>query len=251
MPIDDALAQLEVDPTHIVTTTSKEFSLEDKLDLWRINGVQYRNGIYTVDLKKELLEDKKQDQHTEAAVEAKKNAQFHFPSYPLLHSLVSTLEQNKNNPIYKKGIEEARLFIKNSTLKNWLITSTRIIYNPTNEKDIVIHDYKQPDQYSLELDTFIGPDCFITSKEAVNVESPLKCLLNTGQSAQEINSIYKWLTDLDAYLYRVNTDRQVKDERVAGFWAASSRAILYCNRYHVSPNSSLGVRYAPQAHAAK
>ncbi|MBI2507535.1 hypothetical protein HYV89_01135 [Candidatus Woesearchaeota archaeon] len=227
------------------------FSLEDLTDSYRISGINYQNGIYQVDLSKSLLEAKTQDEHAQAAIESKKTNGFFFHSYPLFHSIASALEQNRNNPRFKEKIEEVRLFIKDAALKNWLTTSTRIIYNPKNEKDIVMHNYKQPEQYLLELDSFIGNDCFITSKDAVNVESPLKCLLDTSQSIQEINSVYKWLTDVNAYLYRVNSDRQEKDERVARFYAESDGVFLYCYGGPRGSNPALGVRYAPQARAAK
>ena len=42
---------------------SKDFSLEELTDFYRINGISYRNEIYTVDLSKTLLESRTQDQH--------------------------------------------------------------------------------------------------------------------------------------------------------------------------------------------
>ena len=237
-------------PIEDIPSIPGDFSLEDLTDSWRFSNISYRNNICTVDLFKELLPKRTQDQHSEAAVEAERNNEFHFPSYPLQHSIFSALEQNKDNPKFKERIGEAREFIKNSALKSWLMTSTRIIYNPKNQKDIVIHNYKQPDQYSLELDSFIGPDCYITGKEAVNVESPLRALLDTNQSVQEINSVYKWLTDVNAYLFRVNSERQEKDECVARFYADSD-GDLNCFGDSRDSDPAFGVKFARRARAVK
>ena len=223
----------------------EEFSLEDLTDFYRISGINYNKGIYSIDLSRSLLEAKTQDGHVEAAIEARKNNQFLFPSYPLQHSIISALEQNKDNPNFKEKIEEIRLFIKKTALKSWLMTSTRIKYRE-NGKDSVIHNYNLPDQYEIQ-ENFVDPDGFITKPET-KAQPALKALLGVDD-LQEINNVYKWLTEKDTYLVRVNS--KVDTERVARFVAGSDRVILDCYRNALYSVPAFGVRYAPQARAKK
>ena len=121
------------------------------------------------------------------------------------------------------------------------MTLTRIQYNPQGE-DIVIHNYKQPSQYELPVH-FIGPDGAILS--ANHAEKPMQALLDTNQSLQEVNEAFRWLMDVDAYLWRLNSKPQQTDERVAWFFAGSSRVVLVCGRYSHDPDSALRVSLLP------
>ena len=225
-------------------TAQTGFSLEDLTDCWRFTGINYRNGIYLVDLAKTLQPSKKQDEHAEhkKQIIISNSNEFYLPEYPLFHSIITSLSQNKDNLEYKTKIEEVRQFIKDSAVNKWLMMLTRIQYNPQNQKDIVIHDYKQQDQYIIGLDSFIGPDGYITNQNTTNVEEPLKALLDTKQSIQEINQIYKWLIDVDAYIFRLNSGVKNKDERIARFDAYSGWAFLYCGGNPSYSGGGLGVR---------
>src|SRR3989344_9606686 len=223
-----------------------DFSLEDLTDSYRITGIQYRNGIYTVNLFKELLTYQTQDQHAEhrKQVIADNTNEPYSLDYPLFNSTATSLFQNKDNSQYKDKIEEVRQFLKQQMLDKWLITLTRIQYNPEDQKDKVIHNYNQQDSYKIELDSFIGPDGYITDQNVTNVIIPLQALLDTKQSLQEINSIYKWLTDRNGYIYRLNYEARKTTETVAGIYADSDRAWFNCNRHIDNLYASLGVSVA-------
>ena len=223
-----------------------DFSLEDLTGSYRITGIQYRNGIYTVNLFKELLPCQTQDQHAEhrKQVIADNTNEPYSLDYPLFNSTATSLFQNKDNSQYKDQIEEVRQFLKQQILDRWLMTLTRIQYNPENQKDKVIHNYNQQDSYKIELDSFIGPDGYITDQNVTNVIIPLQALLNTKQSLQEINSIYKWLTDVNAYIFRLNSEASKTTETVAGIYADSDRAWFNCNRHIDNLYASLGVSVA-------
>ena len=238
--------ELEIDESVLEETKepikkSGEFTLEDLTDFYRINGVNYRDNIYTVDLSKALLSGKTQEQHAEHRKEAITNNEFYTQDYPLFHSMITALKENKDGQ-YRQKIGEVRQFIKDLALKYWLMTLTRIQYNP-NGKDTIIHNYKQQDKYEAKID-FIGPDGYITNKKTGNVIKPLQALLNTKQSIQEINNAYKWLTDVDTYLWRINSKPGNIYERIARFSIDSGRAYLYCGRNPEYSYSSLGVRAA-------
>src|SRR3989344_1344389 len=223
-----------------------DFSLEDLTDSYRITGIQYRNGIYTVNLFKELLTYQTQDQHAEhrKQVIADNTNEPYSLDYPLFNSTATSLFQNKDNSQYKDKIEEVRQFLKQQMLDKWLITLTRIKNNPEDQQDKVIHNNNQQDSYKIELDSFIGPDGYITDQNVTNVIIPLQALLDTKQSLQEINSIYKWLTDRNGYIYRLNSEASKTTETVAGIYADSDRAWFNCNRHIDNLYASLGVSVA-------
>ncbi|HLC56786.1 MAG TPA: hypothetical protein VJJ23_06115, partial [Candidatus Nanoarchaeia archaeon] len=161
--------------------------------------------------------------------------------YPLFNSTATSLFQNKDNSQYKDKIEEVRQFLNQQMLNKWVMTLTKIQYNPENQKDKVIHNYNQQDSYKIELDSFMGPDGYITNQNVTNIIIPLQALLNTKQSLQEINSIYKWLTDVNAYIFRLNSEASRTTESVAGINAGSDGVGFDCDGRIDDSYASLGV----------
>ena len=231
-------------------TLSGEFSLEDKLDFWRFSNINYRNGVYQVDLAKNLLDNgnsKTQDDWIEYSKQAQRNSGFYIADFPLHFALKHALYSNRKSPPYKTLVNEAKEFIKKNMFDHWLLTSTKIQYKE-NGKDTIIHNYALPDQYEVQ-ENFVESDGFITKPET-NAQPALNALLNIAAiTPKEVNDVYKWLTEKDAYLVRVNSKTDI--ERVAWFNAGSDRVFLDCCRGPRSSGPALGVRYAPQARAAK
>ena len=226
------LAQKVDDPN-----VSGEFSINNNPNFWAVTGVNYRDGIYHVDLQKELLDNgdsKTQDQWSEYS----KTNEFKLGDFPLYHSLFQALYQNRDSS-NKHLVEQAKQFIKEKMFKNWLMTLTRIKYMPSPNKDIVIHNYKMPDQYNVS-DDFVGPDEWVKKLKEKNT---FKALLGSD-NLQEINNIYKWITEKDAHIWRVNSKLEKQKERVAGFVAFSGRALLSCAWDPRGSYSGLGVRIA-------
>ena len=96
-------------------------------DFWRIEGVPYRSGIYTVDLLKELLDAgnaRTQDEWVAYSKESMKNKGFYVPDFQLFHSVLSTLYTNRNNAGKKNEIEEIRADVKVKARAKWRTTST-------------------------------------------------------------------------------------------------------------------------------
>lgn len=216
----------------------QSFSLQEK-SLWTINGVRYRDITTSVDLSQKLLPSMTQDKLAKYTKENKDN--FHGASFPFYHVLFTTLYNHKENKEYKKGVEEVRYFINESMLNHYLNTLTRLKYNSSG-KDLIIHDYKQPNQKIVKLDSMVGEDGSIT--EIKNIENLLKVLLGTKQSVEEINSVYNWLTGSNAYLFRINETPDQSLETVSGFSASSNRAYLGCYRNPTDSDSGLGSRGA-------
>ena len=121
---------------------------------------------------------------------------------------------------------------------NWLMTLSSVRYNPRG-KGIVIHDYNQASQYEIPAD-FMGDDGYITNVSGM--KEPLNALLGVNHDVDKINDVYKWLTDMDTYIFRVNSTPSKIDERVVRFNADSDGSRLYCFRDPQYSNFTLGVR---------
>jgi len=215
----------------------EDSSLEDSVDFWRVNNVNYRNGIYTVDLAKTLLDNgntKKQNEWAEYSVNAKKNNGFYTGDFPLYHALFTELYKLRENPGMRDIAEEARSFLQEMFEQHWLMTLTRIKYKK-NGKDVVAHNFNTSREYQIE-ENIIGPDEWVKDTSNKDV---YRAILG-DDDINRINEVYKWITGKNAYLWRVNSKSDT--ERVARFYAVSLRADLDCCGVPSFSDSSLGVR---------
>ena len=221
------------------TTLTTEFSLEDLTDFWRVNGVNYRNGIYQVGLLKELLDNKvtkTQDEWVEYSKEAIAKDEFYVGDFPLYHALFSTLFRNKDHAQFKDNIEQARQFLQKMFNDYWLMTLSRIKYKPSGQ-DLVTHNYGLQDKLEVQ-ENILGTNGYINQ---INPQNELNAILGSND-VNEINQVYKWITGKDAYLWRVNSKPEKIDERVAGFIASSYGAGLGCGGDPSGSDGALGVR---------
>jgi hypothetical protein len=217
---------------------TQDFSIEDLVDCWRIKDVSYKNGIYQADVSKTLLPQGTQAEHAQRRKEALTTGSFYAPDYPLFHGVINALYQNREES-FKEQIEAARTFLLDFVSYIRLMTLTRIIYAP-NGQDLVIHNYGQVDKYEVPSN-FVGPDGDITNPET-NAGAALQALLGTQQSPQEINQVYRWFSDTDFYLMRINTRPQEITEEIAVFIADAIWGYLVCDRDPQTSQFSLGVR---------
>ena len=211
-------------------------------DFWQVSGVEYKNGIYPVDLSKSLLENvasKTQDKWVERYEAVKDKGDFYTPDYPLFYGLLKAVYSSN-----KPEKDEIQKFIRDASRANWLMTLTRIAYTPKG-LDKVIHNYGTKDMYEEDVD-FITKDGKITK---TGKPKSYQALLGTKDSVKEINEVFNWLNGTDAYAWKVNNKPAQLDERVAWFVAGSDRADLNCVSYPTGSNASLGVRFAPQGAA--
>ena len=221
-------------------TESPDFSLEAKAGFYSINGIPYGDETYRIDLSKTLLPRRNQDEHAEHRLNAKQG-EFCLGDMSLYHALFTALYNNRDSQSFKDQIEEARQFIKESMLEHWLMTLTRIKYNPDGN-DLVIHNYHQKDEWKDSINTFVGPGGYLNDVSTTNVERPLQALLDTQQNASEINSVYNWLTGGNAYIWRVNSRPEKTNEKVARLYAGSGRAVLNCIGTPSGSDEGLGAR---------
>mgnify|MGYP001604238115 CR=1 FL=1 len=219
--------------------------IESSADYWVISGVNYRGKTCRVGLLKQLLDNgntKTQDGWAAHYESARQNNQFYTPDYPLLYGIGKALYSQKDDAAHAREVEEARAFLKDSARAKWLMTLTRIVYQPT-ASDTIVHNYGTRDSYETQTD-FVDRDEWITDTRTPDV---YKALLQTNDSVQEINTVVQWLTGVPAYMYRLNNRPQSLDERVARFNANSDRANLNCNRNADNRNASLGITFPSRA----
>lgn len=209
-------------------------NIVDEQDYWRVSGVRYRNGIYTVDLLKELLDagnSRTQDRWAEYSEKAKKQGRFYVADMPLYFALFESLFKQKSKP----ESEKAREFIQKQIKKYWLTTLTRILYQPQGE-DKIIHNYGTPASYPLE-ENIVGPDRTIESTD----KDALEAILGTD-NINKIRNVFKWINKTDTYLWRLNSKPKRIDERVTRFGAVDDAAYLYCGANPGGSSPTLGVR---------
>ena len=220
----------EKNPEKIVQPIKTNVNIHSIDDYWRIEGVNYKGKIKTINLAQQLLPNMTQDKHAEYREQAISKGEFYTGDMPLYHAVFTALFNQKDKP----ESEQARQFIKKSMREKWLMTLTRIAYQPRG-KDKIIHNYNTKDEYSLE-ENIVGEDRFIEDAD----RSALKALLGTD-NIQEIKNIYNWINETDTYIWRINSKPNKVDERVARFGADSDRADLDCYRYPDGRYPSLGV----------
>src|SRR3989338_4888087 len=148
------------DPTPPVTV-----NVRGNADAWSISGVEYRNGVYTVDLAKSLLDggnSRQQAGWVDYSQEAIAKGDFYTPDYPLFYGTVRALFRAKDEPAKLQEAEEAKKFLQDTSRARWLMTLTRIKYQPQvnllkraifgrraifGVEDIIVHNYGMPDSY--------------------------------------------------------------------------------------------------------
>src|SRR3989344_2266429 len=210
-------------------------------DYWQVSGVNYRNGVHTVDLAKTLLENgnvKTQDDWAAYSESALAQNEFRTPDYPLFYRLVKALYDAKDDSTKAQEVEEAKKFLKDASRARMLMTLTRIAYRPSGE-DVITHNFGTREKYEEKTD-FVGEEGLLKDKA-----NPASCKALFGtDNVQDISDVFQWLNGTDTYIWRVNSRPNQLNERVAWFFADSDGASLGCSGYPAGANSSLGVRFS-------
>ena len=212
------------------------------LAYWTIPNVAYRGKVGNVDVLNGLLDNgtsKTQDGWAAYSEKERASGQFYTPDYPLLYAALAKAFDLKDEKVYKQKVKEMRIVLKDLSRNNWLMTLTRIKYQPKG-KDILVHNFGMKDKYEI-LEDFVGADGELP---AGSPERVYRNLLGTTDSSDRIKKTFNWLNDTNtSYIWRVNSKPNSVDERVAWFIAGSDRAYLGCDRYPSGSDSSLGVRF--------
>ena len=212
-------------------------NLTSTQDSWKIEGVEYRDGIYTVNLAKQLLDNGKAKTQQEWIDYRNQSNSFYTADMPLHHSIFKALYQQRDTTEAK----EARKFLEQQFREKWLQTLTRITYTPKG-KDKLTHNIGTQEQYEIN-ENIVGEN-----EQIINIKKPkfLEALLGSSNK-EEINNIYKWITNKDAHIWRINKNPKQNLERVARFDLGSDWAYLDCYWGLDYSGASLGVNACREA----
>ena len=172
------------------------FSIESWADTYRISGVVIDGNEHVVDLDKNLLDGGKSHTQDEWVVLTKK-----LPSAKQYNAIILSLYANKDhvNSQQRALIEEAKEMLKQDFVKHYMMTSTRVAYQPTG-KDKITHDFGYASMQVIN-DDIVGPHAWINP--ASGLEKPISAILGTDNLA-EVEQAYEWLSGKKPYLWRVN-----------------------------------------------
>jgi len=202
---------------------------------WIIENVFYNGATQDYALRRTLLSSATQDVHAQNRI-AKLNNGFYCGSMPLNYAAFKAVY---NMPESKEK-QEIRKFIQESMRNIFLITSTRILYQPGDKVlDKIIHNYKIPNEEFEKQALIVGTDRVLIQDDA----NALEALVLTND-VNEVKEILGWINETpDVRIWRLNEKPNTINERVAGF-SAYFGGVNFCYNGNLSlENDSLG--YAP------
>ncbi|MBI5880629.1 serine/threonine protein kinase [archaeon] len=210
-------------PTPPVTSYSGSgFFIEELADRYRIHGVIYNGAERTVDWSKKLLhggEALTQDQH----IERLKGKEWKLADAELYTATIMALYENRAHPDtgQNKLVKKVKEMFADDFRKHWVMTGTRARYRSNKDKEVVqeiryasgnddvIHDYKQPEQRTVEED-LVGPDGWIHATSGLQL--PVHALLGISD-LDNFGNACEWLSGKKPYLWRLNSRPDTDTER--------------------------------------
>lgn len=233
-------APLSPAPTPLVPPVAAAGTVIEELpDRYRLHNLQYRNGLYTVDWGKELLENganKTQDKWI-AATQA---GDWKLADQPLYFASLRHLYQNQNHAEQrqKQLVEQVRAVFKADfdPQKPYMMTSSKIKYTARGD-DLVTHRFGYPDQQKIQA-AMVGSDGHITARSGMS--TALEALLGTGDGA-EVETVGEWVTGMKAYLWRFNQKPKQDEERAVVLGCIVSRFDIVASDVLVNLRPARGV----------
>lgn len=220
------------------TVQSTGFSIEELEDRFVLNGVHYRNGIYTIEWSKQLLDNG--EAHTQDEwLKTLKGGEWSLADAPLNQATMTALYEHKDDPNkdLAKLVRAIQKMLKKDFEDNWMITGSRVVYRPEGN-DKVIHNYATSEEYAVEAN-IVGPDGF--NKDA---EDALEALLDT-KDIKKVKQVIKWTSGKKPYLCRLNTKPEQDVERVVVLGVGSIGRFIIVADFNIG-RPARGVRAAPQ-----
>ncbi len=213
-----------------------DLSITSEGDFWRISGVKYRNGVYTVDLLKELLDSgnkKRQASWAGYSIAQFESGDFGVWDLPLYHSLFTTIYMQRDRP----EAEEARKFIEEQIKNEALMTLTRIMYNPKG-KDTILHNYGSTTNYRLALEENIAGKRGYISRPSADVADTV---LGT-KLVHQVEEVYSWIELRDPVILAMPSKPEKVEERAAWISNLNDGVCLNLNGDADLDLPALGVR---------
>ena len=195
-------------------------------DRYIISPVLYRGELYQVSLGADLLDGGKK--HTQDQwVDALQGTEWRLPSAPLMLGLLSTLYSVRDGTDASL-VAEVQEKLKKDFKDLWMMTGTRIKY-ATNGLDTVLHEYRSPEEYSLEA-PILGPDGWVTP--SCEYGPSIDALLETTDLAA-LESVSEWASGKKPYLWRVNNTPSSEVQRALVLGVVSSDGFFIDANYSI------------------
>ncbi|NQU78537.1 hypothetical protein HQ545_02085 [Candidatus Woesearchaeota archaeon] len=207
-----------------------KFNIEELDDRYRFHNLEYRDGIYTVDWSKELLDGGNSHTQEEWTGIVKDN-EFGIPSAPLYHATIKLLYENQDHPVAEQQdlVQVVREVFQKDFTDYYMMTSTRIKYSGKKKKqqpDVVTHDWNTP-QARITEGSFVGPNGYV--KPGCGFDDVIQAVLESNDT-QLIEEAYEWIgkETKKPYLYRINNtpDNDVERAVVLG--------VVVNNRFNIN-----------------
>ncbi len=209
------------------------FSIEKLDDRYRISGVLYEGRASVVDISRELLDDGAE--HTQQEwVDLTREQEWRVPSGPLYHAVCTALYDNRNHADEQQRslVDKVKQMLAKDFKDSWMMTSTRIFYNPQG-KDTVVHNFGYENERRVN-ENIVGVNGFIN--RGCGFGSTTNALLGTSDG-ERVKAVYSWLSGKESYLCRLNSNPKKIDEHVL--------ELGDCDRFGISADGNVNyVRWA-------
>ena len=181
-----------------IVLASRDFSIEEKSDRYRLKNVDYNGERCVIDWGKGLLDKGRRHRQTKW-LEMTKDSAWKLPSEALYYAVFAALYRNRKHPDakQKKLVEKVRQMFRNDFEEYSMITSTVVFY-PEYGNDLVVHDKGYSSNRVTAAD-IVGPQGFISAKE--DFVWAVETLLET-KDISEAKKVHKWMFGKRTFLYR-------------------------------------------------
>ncbi len=201
-----------------------------------VSGVRVRGQPATYELMEKLSPKMNFEELREYSESERKIGNPYLATAPEVFALMEEMsrrDEETSEEDFIRGLD----FWKN-TLQHWPSTASLCVYNPENQKDVVVHGFGDLD-YSVK-GNLIGPSGLVEDLSSREREA-LKLSFGTKDS-RRINRVTDVMSNNLAYFWRINFASDERVERVVGFDANLDRFDLNCGRNLASQYPAFRVR---------
>ena len=216
-----------------------KFSIEELPDRYRLNNLQYKGDLWTVDWSKELLHGGHSHTQSDWANRTRTD-EFKVAPGPIYGaSIISVYDHRTTTDKNQKSlVKKVKKMFKDDfdPSKDHMMTSTHISYNPT-APDAITH-WKGYSFGAQEDAVIIGPGGYLKK----GFEDSLEALMGTND-VDAFSVAGKWLTGKKPYLHRLNSRPTNTTERVLvfGCYGVSNYFVIDAGSYISDVRPARGV----------
>ncbi|MBI2147383.1 hypothetical protein HYU19_02785 [Candidatus Woesearchaeota archaeon] len=134
-----------------------------------------------------------------------------LPTVPEYLSLAAYLGRGRDHPVQgqKKLFGEVKAWLREMFADYWLMTGTRAVYHPDGSGKVV-QGVGRDSVLAADVSAFVGPDGWVSMMR--NPDETIEALCGIGDTAL-VNQSFRDVSGKDSYLWRVNRNPSVEQER--------------------------------------